>query len=498
MTKLQSKEQSPPTSGNDNHNEKSNDKISESNIPPIEHILFEFEDCSDVVHYQFEDIHIDLVYFDHLVDSFELDRDIITPLQHINKEEELSHLWNRSIFRRSHEYKEVIKSILSGSVAVIYGHEMYTVNIFGPQMRSIDKSETEATIIGSHEAFIESIDINLSLIRRRLKSSHLKVIRLEAGEVTKTSISLVYIKDLVNQEFVAELKKRIEAIEFDYITDSNMFVQLIDDYPFSIFPQFLTTERPEVAVTKLSSGKVIGLVDGSPSIFIAPTNFFEFFQSPDDISQRWVIGTATKWLRYAAFFITLTFTSFYVSVTTFHYEMIPETLLLSLGESRNQVPFPPLIEAMVMEFTIELLREAGARLPSKIGQTIGIVGGIVIGQAAVEAGLVSNTLIIAVAISAIASFVMPNYLLSAALRIARFLLIILAGFLGNLGLIIGIAFIVSHLAKVTNINMPYLSPAAPIHFHDWKTAFIRAPFIMLKDRPHDAKSPNTVKSQVKE
>lgn len=200
-------------------------------------------------------------------------------------------------------------------------------------------------------------------------------------------------------------------------------------------------------------------------------------------------------MRLLALIITITFTSMYVSVTTFHYEMIPEALLRTLAESRNKVPFPPVYEALLMEIMIELLREAGARLPTKIGQTIGIVGGIVIGQAAVQAGLTSNVLIIAVASSAIASFVIPSYMMSASIRLIRFGIIILAGIWGNMGLVMGIALIVIHLSSLTSLGSSYMIPIAPMKSGDWKDVFIRAPFSMLRTRPSQAQTSNPVRQK---
>ncbi len=461
-------------------------------------ILEQFKDCEDLEHEFVSDLNLHLLFFAYLTDDFSFEQKITRPFfDHHSNKEALSDILKRSIYVPCSDLKEAVRKILEGHVAIFFEDTLYLTDVFGPQTRAIEKSERETTIVGSLEAFNESNVTNLSLIRRRLKSSDLKVLKLSAGEITKTDVLILYLENIANKVFVEKLTERIKSVNTDYVLDSNMFVQLIDDNPYSLFPQFLTTERPELATSKLALGKVIGLVEGSPSTFIAPTNFFEFFQSPDDISQRWGLGTATKILRYIAFFITLTFTALYVAVTTFHYEMIPETLLISLAESRNRVPFPPLIEAFIMEFTIELLREAGARLPAKIGQTIGIVGGIVIGQAAVDAGLVSNTLIIAVAISAISSFVMPNYLLSAALRVARFGLIVLAGVLGNLGLTIGIAFLVIHLSKLTNLDSSYLLPVAPNYFRDWKSAFIRAPFSEITKRPAQSVSQNVRKHRMK-
>jgi spore germination protein len=464
-------------------------------LPTFEHIFKQFDNCSDLRHRRIPYLDVDLLYFNHLVGGDELKRDVLDPLANI-KIEELPNLLSQSYFHQVESSKDAVIGVLDGQLALFFKNNVYLVALTNAPGRAVNKSETEAVITGPHDAFVESAEINLALIRKRVKSSHLKVIKLSAGEVTKTYIYLLYIQDIVNEDLLKEIKQRIIDIEIDSITDANMLVQIIDENPNSIFPQYLTTERTDSACAKLVGGRIIGIVDGSPSVLIAPTSFFEFFGSPDDHYQRWALGTFIRSLRFIAFLITIGFTAFYVSVTTYHYEMIPDTLLISLTESRSKVPFPPIYEALLMETTIELLREAGARLPTKIGQTIGIVGGIVIGQAAVQAGLTSNILIIAVASSAIASFVIPSYIMSASIRLIRFGLILLAGIWGNFGLMAGIAIIVVHLSGITNLGTSYLTPVAPISVKDWKDVFIRAPHWMIKERPTLSKSPNKVKNKM--
>lgn len=462
----------------------------------VHHTLDNFKDCYDLVHRTFPDINVNILYFDHLIGSDELNRDVIDPLSRV-RDFELPTLLKRSQYQPATDSKTVIKGILNGEVAIFHKANTYLISAYRPEARSVQQSETETVITGPHDAFVEVAALNLSMIRRRIKSSHLKVLKLEVGEVAKSAVYLLYIDGIVNMEYVRDLVARIEAIEVDAIYDGNMLIQYIDDFPNSIFPLFATTERTDTAVSKLVAGRIIGILDGSPSIFTAPSSFFEFLASPDDYYQRWALGTATRILRFIALIITLTFTAIYVSVTTYHYEMIPEALLLTLTESRSRVPFPPIYEALLMEITIELLREAGARLPTKIGQTIGIVGGIVIGQAAVQAGLTSNILIIAVASSAIASFVIPSYVMSASIRLIRFGLIILAGLLGDLGVAIGIAYIAIHLSGLTSLNSSYITPIAPNNVDDWRDVLIRAPFWALRNRPSQSKTQNTVKNKMR-
>ncbi|CAM4313603.1 hypothetical protein FHS16_000739 [Paenibacillus endophyticus] len=465
--------------------------------PSLALTLKEFKDCADLIYRSLPDLALEMVFFDHLTGSEEFTREIAIPFGSA-EEQDVPQLLERSQFTEITDSDALIKKILNGSVALFFHEKCYAIHVYKPESRTIQESESEVVITGPHDSFVETATLNLSLIRRRVKSSRLKVIKCEVGEITKTDVYILYIDGLANMEYVQEFIKRVELIELDAIHDANMLVQCIDDDPNSIFPQFPTTERTDAAVSKLVAGRIVAIVDGSPSVISAPASFFEFFSSPDDYYQRWALGTATRLLRFAAFIVTITFTALYVSVTTFHYEMVPEDLLLTLTESRSRVPFPPIYEALLLEVTIELLREAGARLPTKIGQTIGIVGGIVIGQAAVQAGLTSNILIIAVASSAIASFVIPSYMMSASIRLARFGLIILAGLLGNFGLMLGLALMVIHLSGLTSLKSSYLTPIAPIHLKDWRDTFIRAPFWMLKERPSQSKTSNKVKNKMRQ
>ncbi|QNK55665.1 spore germination protein [Paenibacillus sp. PAMC21692] len=456
-----------------------------------------FADCADLIHRSWPESQLDMLYFSHLVGNEEFTREISDSFRSITPDE-MEEVLSRSQYKPALDCKSASKGVLDGNVCLFHKGSVYLVSVSLPETRSISQSETETSINGPHDGFVESVLINLSLIRRRIRSTRLKALKLQVGEVSKTDVYLLYIDGLANTENVQEMKKRIELVETDVVHDGNMLAQLIDDHPNSVFPLFQTTERTDAIASKLAGGKIVVVMDGSPSAFSAPSSFFEFFASSDDYYQRWAIGTMTRMLRFIAFVITISFTALYVSVTTFHYEMIPEDLLITITQSRSRVPFPPLYEAMLMEITIELLREAGARLPTKIGQTIGIVGGIVIGQAAVQAGLTSNILIIAVASSAIASFVIPSYVMSASIRLIRFGLLLMAGLLGNFGIVMAIAIIFIHLSGLTSLKSSYLTPVAPINFKDWLDIFIRAPFSWIQERPSQSRSPNKRKTRIKQ
>ncbi|RAP77660.1 spore germination protein [Paenibacillus montanisoli] len=464
--------------------------------PMLARTLHEFEDCCDLVHRVMPGHGIDLLYFGNLISGDRLNRDLLSLIE-TSDQEQLDRFFRQSQFVRMTDSKELVLGILAGHAAFFYKGAAYTVDVAGDEGRSVTPSEVETTITGPHDAFTEQASVSLAMIRKRIKSPHLKVIRLSVGEVTKADVFVLYIKDIANMDYVNELKKRIADIEVDAVLDTNMLIQLIDDNAYALFPQMLTSERPDAIASKLVAGRVVGMMDGSPTAFSIPASFVEFFSSSDDYYMRWLIGSSTRILRFIALFITVIFTALYVSVTTYHYEMIPQNLILTLAESRSRVPFPPVYEALIMELTIELLREAGARLPSKIGQTIGIVGGIVIGQAAVQAGLTSNILIIAVASSTIASFVIPNYTMSASIRLIRFGLILLAGLWGNMGLAMGLAAVIIHLCGMTSFGSSYVTPLAPNQPAEWKDVFIRAPFSKLKYRPTQQRTKNRLRSQMK-
>lgn len=448
-----------------------------------EKTLTELGDCFDLVHRSFNQDEIHIIYLSSLVDSKTLEWEILSPLREMSFNN-LDKSFQQSLFKRENNQKEVINGILDGNVAMFAGENTYLINVSGFEERSISQSETETVINGPHDSFNEALKTNVSLIRRRVRSPRLKMIKLSVGEISKTKVLLIYIEGIANMDILNHLKERIQSVKADSITDSNVLIQIIDDHQHSPFPQFYTTERPDIAVTKLYAGKIIGLVDDSPTIFCTPSSFFDFFESPDDYNQRWIIGTGVRILRYIALLITLILTAFYVSICTFHYEMIPQSLLQSIMQSRSRVPFPPIVEAIFLEIVIELLREAGARLPTKIGQTIGIVGGIVIGQAAVEAGITSNILIIVVAVSAIASFIVPSYIMSSSIRIVRFLFIFTAGFFGNIGIFFTLGILTIHLTGLTNLSSPYFMPVSPIFFKDWMDSIVRGPFYkIMKGQP---------------
>ncbi|MFC4556872.1 spore germination protein [Virgibacillus kekensis] len=350
--------------------------------------------------------------------------------------------------------------------------------------RQVTIPEVEFSVVGPKEAFVEHIDTNINLVRKRLEIPDLMIKKMEVGSITKTEVAVMYIKGVADKENVQTVTQRIQDLQIDQVIDSSYIQQTIADNRNSPFPQLLDTERPDRIAAVLVEGKVAVFVNGSPHVLIGPTTLIEFFSAFEDYFLNWTIASAFRLIRLFAVFFSILITPLYVAVLTHHFELIPKALLGTLISSRTQVPFPPILEAIILELTIELLREAGARLPTKVGQTIGIVGGIVIGTASVEAGLTSNVLLILVALAALGSFTTPVYQMGNTIRLIRFPILLFAHVYGIFGIAICIAYIMVHLLKLTSLGRPFLEPIFPFRYKDLKDSFIRLPFGMQQKRPY--------------
>lgn len=296
------------------------------------------------------------------------------------------------------------------------------------------------------------------------------------------------MEDVANPDVLEILKKRIGNLKIDAVINAGILAEYIEDYPYAVFPQMLLTERPDFAAEEILQGRYAVVVDRSPTVIICPATFDSFFKTIDDYSSRWIVASFIRLLRFVGFIIAVFLPAFYIAVISFHFEILPLELLFSIAESRERIPFPPYIEAFLMELTLEMLREAGIRLPEKIGQTVGIVGGIIIGQAAVEAGIVSNIMVIVVALTAVASFIIPNYEMSSAIRLVRFPMMILAALFGFVGITAGAMMLLAHFLVLESAGTPYSSPFAPLKLSDWKDSLIIFPQKYQTKRPLSTKS----------
>ncbi|MCO7124646.1 spore germination protein [Sporolactobacillus shoreicorticis] len=349
--------------------------------------------------------------------------------------------------------------------------------------REIEKSENETSVLGPREAFVESADLNINLIRKRIPIPQFMFEDMRIGKISKTRICVIYIDGIANKDNIQTVKQRIHDLEITSMIDSTMLALMISDNNNSIFPQFIDTERPDRVAGALYEGKIAVIVDGSPNALILPASIIEFFVAFDDYFLVWPIATAYRLLRLFAVAFSVISSSVYVAILTYHYQLIPDNLIPSLFTSRTTIPYAPLSEVLVLEIMIELLREAVARLPTKVGQTIGIVGGIVVGTASVQAGIVSNFLLIIIALSALSAFITPNYRMAATIRFIRFPFILSAQILGLLGISLCFLIFVNHLTRLTSLGRPYIEPIYPTRISDLKDAFIRLPLNFQNMRP---------------
>lgn len=354
----------------------------------------------------------------------------------------------------------------------------------------VTKPESEKVVRGSQEGFADSIKVNTALIRKRIRSTKVRVKEVKAGLYSHTNIDLVYMDGLVYPALLDDIEKRLDTYTIDGIMDSGMVEQLTEEKWYSPFPQFQTTQRPDRAAMAVLEGRVVLLCDNSPSALILPTDYNSLLKTSDDYFNRFEIASLERFIRYVASVFALIFPALYLAVTNFHTQLLPTSLLLSFAAARQGVPFPAVIEVLLMELSFELLREAGVRLPGAMGNTIGIVGGLIIGQAAVDANLVSPIVVIVVAFTALSSFAIPNEELATAFRILKFYMIGMSAWLGMFGFLVSALSIFIHLASLKSFGIPYLMPYVGAELNDYedeRDSLIRYPMAMLKKRPIYAK-----------
>jgi len=382
------------------------------------------------------------------------------------------------------EYSKIVKQVLNGLTALfIDGSEVcILIESRGFEKRTVSTPLNETVIRGPQEAFIENLRTNITLVRRIVRNKDLITEMLPVGKTNNMTCGLLYIKGITNPKIVEEVKRRISSLDIDFISSDGILGQLIEDHPFALFPQILSTERPDRVASFLIEGKVAIICDGAPYASIVPITFFHMVHTSEDYNLRWQGGTFLRVIRIIAIIIAIFLPGLYLALTLYHQEMIPTELLHSLHKARENVPFPTIIELLLMEISWELIREAGVRVPGVIGQTLGIIGGVILGQAAVAAGLVSPILIIIVAITGLGNFAIPNFGLAFGIRILRFVFILLGAFAGFYGISAGI-FIFGGLAcSLKSFGVPYFSPVAP----KAKTAtdiVLKMPAWMQKERP---------------
>lgn len=396
------------------------------------------------------------------------------------------------------EFEKIIQQVLNGLCALFVDgdDQCILVESRGYEVRSVTVPQTESVVKGPHEAFIENLRTNLTLIRRIIRNKGLITEIMPIGKVDNVSCAIVYMKDIANPKVVDEVKRRIKSLDVEYVPGGGIMEQLIEDHPFSLLPQILSTERPDRTANMLMQGHVAIITDGTPSASIVPMTFYNMMHTTEDMSDRWPYGAFLRALRFVAIVIALIVPGLYAALSLYHQEMIPTELLMSLYRSRQNTPFPIFIEILLMELSFEIIREAGVRVPGVVGQTLGIIGAIVLGEAAVSAELVSPALIIVIAVTGLCGFVVPTHSLSFGIRISRFLFTIMGALAGFYGISLSIFAFGAYHASLKSFGVPIFSPVAPKTKSGYSEV-IRGPIESSRERPDYLNPQNLIKLKTK-
>ncbi len=427
-------------------------------------------------------IKITLVMCEGLFSSQVLNDNMIKPLIHLNLEDKTPlalYNWinNNTIIAGDQKnlisYDELFHFIMSGFVVILVDGVKGGIacGLQGFHFRSVSEPSGETNIRGSREGFVEAIRINVAMVRRRMKTPNLKFELLNVGEKSKTDVCLAYRTDCVDKAIVENIKSKLSQISIDNVMESGYIQPFLDTAPLSIFSSIGTTQRPDVLLAKISEGRVGVLVDGTPFALVIPQLFNEHFQCLDDYTQRPYFATLIRWIKYIAFIVSILLPGFYVAIATFHPELLPTDLLFNIASADNSTPFPLIFEALGLHLFYEILREAGLRLPKSIGHAVSIVGGLVIGDAAVQAGLVGAPMVIIVALTAITAFVTPS--LYEPIMFSRFAFIFLGGCFGIFGMSLGIMLILLNLSAIDSYGIPASSPISPLNLYSIRDVFFR-------------------------
>ena len=411
-----------------------------------------------------------LIYVKPMVDAQKIEEFIITPLsskaQKGSNEDIVEHV--KSVMTNAENttidtMDKVTQDLNNGNTIILLDgvNKAISVSTTGFTHRAVESASDEKVIKGAKEAFTESASLNRSLIRKRIRDKNLVTEVIQVGKRSTNNVYIMYVSDLANEEILSTLKKRVHNIVADNVQSISFIEQYIEDRPKSIVPTILYTERPDRAVSYLEEGHIVLITENSPACLVAPATFWTLFHSSEDHNLKMAHGNFGRLIRMCAFFIALFTPSIYIAISTFHAEMLPPDLLLAIASTREKVPFPAVVEVIFMEIAFEILREAGVRIPNPIGPTIGIVGALILGQAAVEANLVSPIIVIVIALTGLSSFAISDVSVNYMLRMTRFIFTFSAALFGIFGVTVTFLVIYSYLVMVESFSVPYLSPMVP-------------------------------------
>lgn len=470
----------------------------EDNITALENA---FADCGDYVSRKFQaggadGVTVYVAYLDMMTNRHLIDYSIISRLTRLklsasDKTNLFELLRNCGIptadLKESGEITAIIDDLMTGNTVLFVDHSdrSIVVSSKGFPNRGVPAVETEVSVHGSKEAFCEVFRINTALVRRRIRDSHLKLKQLRVGRRSQTDVALMYIEDIVRPAVLNAVETRIKAIDIDAVPDSGFIAQLIEENWLSPFPQAQMTERPDKAAASMLEGRIVIIVDNTPFALIVPVTMNAFFHASEDYYDRWLFVSLARAIRYAAACMAAVLPGLYMAVAVYHPFMIPLLLTTKMAAARQAVPFPAMVEILLMDAAFELLREAGIRLPGAAGGTIGVVGGLIIGQAAVEAGLVSPIVVIIIALAGISSFAVPNISFVNGFRLVKYAVLILSSLLGLLGFWVGILLSLTHMAGLSSFGIPYMLPfaAGELSREEFKDSIFRWPLFTMKRRP---------------
>lgn len=428
-----------------------------------------------------------IFYLDGMVDSVALSRFVVEKLRCVQNVREAVETGLISFCNcvEASDKGEAIQGILRGKAAVICNDDAYLFDVRKTEKRSVEQPSEESAVKASKDCFVEELRINTSLLRKKIASENLRIEQLVIGKQTNTAVTVVYMKNIANKELIEGVKEKLKNIKNDGIITPGTVEQYLRSNVYSFFPQAVITERPDKVARNLLNGRCAVLVDGLPIGYILPATISQFMSTPEDYSGNFIFASVVRLLRYCLLSIEVLLPGGYVALTTFHYEMLPSKLALSIAEAKQGVPFPVLFEVLAMLALFEVLIEAGLHMPQSSGQAVSIVGALVVGEAAIAADLVSPAALIIVAVSAISSFAMPNQDFSNGLRLWRIIITVLGGVLGLFGVVAGGIVLLAHFASLESFGVPYLAPFAGVKKIRIKDALIVAPDAFNKERPNE-------------
>lgn len=459
-----------------------------------------FRDCGDVVMREFVvgsgKSRLFMIYTDNIVDGDTIHDFIMTNLMSRYKECNeggLLEVFMEDIIAvgevaKINDLQQALDAVLLGDTALFMDGNAFALQVStkGFPSRGVNQAQTEVVVLGPKDAFLEVMATNIVLIRRRIRDNKLKLKRKKIGTRSKTDVALMYMEDLVRPKTLKTIEKQLDTMNLDAILDSGYVEQLLEKHWASPFPQLQMTERPDKAASALLEGRVVLVIDNTPVVVMLPVTLNVFFQAAEDYYDRWQIMSFIRAVRYVAAVVAIALPGLYIALSVYHPELIPTALAIKIAATRQNIPFSVVGEVVIMELAFELLREAGIRLPSPVSSTIGIVGGIIIGSAAVEAGIVSPTVVIVSALTGICTFVIPNIALVSGLRLSKYLAIFLSAILGLFGLWIALLFILAHLCSLTSYGIPFMYPFCSASVNDdidWEDTIYRSPLQKMKRRP---------------